>query len=159
MNNDGFGRMKDLGEIKELFLSSLFSTLISFLILIISVTAVAGILMLTDDPGKYSFAASLVIMISVSAVSGVIGEKRSESVWGGALSGALLVLLLLVISLFFPSGIPGGSGEYSKMPFPLMIHLSEVAVAAVFAFLSSYLKRKNRRTKTGVKLPKIKKYR
>lgn len=155
MNNDGFGRMKDLGEIKELFLSSLLSTLISFLILIISVTAVAGILMLTDDPGKYSFAASLVIMISVSAVSGVIGEKRSESVWGGALSGALLVLLLLVISLFFPTE----GGEYSKMPFPLMIHLSEVAVAAVFAFLSSYLKRKNRRTKTGVKLPKIKKYR
>lgn len=155
MNNDGFGRMKDLGEIKELFLSSLLSTLISFLILIISVTAVAGILMLTDDPGKYSFAASLVIMISVSAVSGVIGEKRSESVWGGALSGALLVLLLLVISLFFPTGV----GEYSKMPFPLMIHLSEVTVAAVFAFLSSYLKRKNRRTKTGVKLPKIKKYR
>lgn len=155
MNNDGFGRMKEIGEIKELFLSSLLSTLISFLILIISVTAVAGILMFTDDPGKYSFAASLVIMISVSAVSGVIGEKRSESVLGGVLSGALLVLLLIVISLFFPDR----AEKCSEMPLSLIIHFSEVAFAAVSAFVSSYLKRKNKISKTGVKFPQMKKYR
>lgn len=155
MNNDGFGVMKEISEIKKLFLSSILSTLISFLILIISVTVVSGILMLTDDPGKYSFAAALVIMISVSAVSGVIGEKRSESILGGVLSGAMFVLLLIVISLF----VPNAAEKHSEMPFPLIIYFSEVAVAAFSAFLSSYFKQKNKRSKIGVKLPKIKKYR
>ncbi len=126
---------------------------------LISVGIAAGLIFLvgalvymTDDPGGAVKWVSAIIAIAAFLSAGVIGAKKGGFLTG-FLSGAILLVVFMILSLIFDSD--GMVTPYSEMPYSLVSRVVEMIVSAAGAFFAS--KREGKRKKhMAPRVPKIK---
>ncbi len=147
--------MKDenFGNFGRTCLSSAISALISLGISTALIFALGAIVYITNDPGGLCAVASAVIAAITFVSAGVIGTLRGGGFLSGIISGAVLLFVFLVISLFFDS--TNGSVPYSKMPYSLLSYAVELGLAVLGAFITSK-KQSDRKKHPAPRVPKIK---
>ncbi len=142
MKNEDFGKC---------FADAGVSALISVGIAVILTFILGAVAYSADDPGKLTVPLSVFIVAVAFVAAGIIGAVRGNGFLTGFVAGALLFVLLFLISLFFNG--ENAVTPYSAMPYSLAFYLSELVLSAVGAFFVSSRQRKKH---SAPRVPKIK---
>lgn len=147
--------MKDekFGNIGKCCADAGISALISAGIAAVLIFSVGALVYMSDDPGRFVTAAAVFVAAASFLAAGIIGAKRGGGFLTGFLSGAMLLLVFIIVSLFFDSD--STVTPYSEMPYSLISRAVELAASAAGAFFASK-QNANRKKHQAPRVPKIK---
>ena len=93
------------------------------------------IAMMTDDPGGVARPAAFAALFAASAISGVLSAKVTGVASCGAVTGALLSLILFIISVCFYKSDMSAVTSF-------LLHLAQIAVAALGGVIAGRKKKR-----------------
>ena len=93
------------------------------------------IAMMTDDPGGVARPAAFAALFAASAISGVLSAKVTGVASCGAVTGALLSLILFIISVCFYKSDMSAVTSF-------LLHLAQIAVATLGGVIAGRKKKR-----------------